>query len=77
MKCNCRHEEEDHNLRRDRSRGGCQVKRCSCKKFECGHWRLKKNYPFGKSSNPSMSCKDCNSVVKNKMIRDRNLKLRM
>lgn len=30
---------------------------------KCCHPRIKKNYPHGKKSKPSMVCKKCNEVV--------------
>jgi len=38
---------------------------------ECDHRRIKKNYPFGKKSAPTMFCKDCGKVMKNKEIKSR------
>ena len=29
----------------------------------CDHKHLKKNYPFGKKSNPTIYCKDCKSYI--------------
>lgn len=30
---------------------------------KCFHKRIKKNYPFGRKSNPAMKCKDCGEVI--------------
>ena len=31
--------------------------------MRCDHRRIKKNYPFGKRSTPTMFCKRCGEVV--------------
>jgi len=35
----------------------------------CSHKRVKKNFPFGRKSSPTMYCKDCKAVVKPKDIK--------
>ena len=30
---------------------------------ECNHKRLKKNFPFGKKSKPTIKCKDCKRTI--------------
>lgn len=32
--------------------------------MRCEHRRIKKNYPYGKKSVPTMKCKDCGAVIK-------------
>lgn len=39
--------------------------------MRCEHRRVKKNYPFGKKSTPTMFCKDCGEVIKNKDLEKR------
>ncbi len=31
--------------------------------MNCDHKRIKKNYPFGKKSKPTMFCKQCDEVI--------------
>ncbi len=31
--------------------------------MNCEHRRIKKNYPFGRKSSPTMFCLDCDEVV--------------
>lgn len=31
--------------------------------MDCEHRKIKKNYPFGKKSTPSMHCKDCGKII--------------
>jgi hypothetical protein len=38
---------------------------------KCNHKIVKENFPFGKKSTSTKICKDCCSVVTNKMIMDR------
>ena len=77
MKCLCRHEEDEHKLRRDGTRGGCNYRekvtgrKCNCKSFNCGHWRIKRNYPHGKKSRSFKICKDCGEIVSNKFLEKR------
>ena len=30
----------------------------------CEHRRIRKNYPYGKKSSPTMKCKDCGVIIK-------------
>ena len=72
MKCLCGHYQEDHKERRDGTLGKCEHKNergkkdCQCRKFECGHWRIKKIHTHGKKSKPIWVCKDklCGEVIK-------------
>lgn len=42
------------------------------KKSNCLHKRKKKNYPFGRGSKPTISCKDCGKVLsKHEMMKDK------
>jgi hypothetical protein len=34
----------------------------------CTHKRIKRNYPFGKKSFPSMKCKNCGKPIKPKIL---------
>ena len=34
--------------------------------MKCEHKNLRKNYPFGRKSKPTMKCKDCGEIVKPK-----------
>ncbi len=36
----------------------------------CKHRRIKKNFPFGKKSNPRMYCKDCEKIIGGKELRE-------
>jgi hypothetical protein len=78
--CLCRHEPEEHNVKKDRIIGACLHKNkygkidCSCKKYQCGHWRIKKNYSHGKKSGAEKVCKDCGEIVINKFLEKRREK---
>lgn len=37
---------------------------------DCKHKKIKKNYPFGKNSNPIMYCKLCNKEISRKELRE-------
>ena len=34
--------------------------------MKCDHKRVKKNWPFGRKSKPTVICKDCGEIVKRK-----------
>ncbi len=40
----------------------------------CEHRRIKKNFPFGRNSTPTMFCKDCGEVITRheRMLEKRN-----
>lgn len=74
MKCLCGHFIGEHKVRYDGSRGGCTHKgkgKCNCRRFECGHWRVKKNYSHGRKSRADKYCKDCGKIVTNKFLEKR------
>ena len=65
MRCLCRHKKERHKF------GRCRERKCRCNNFSCGHWRIKKNYPYGRKSSLLRVCKDCGESVSGKFLEKR------
>ncbi|MGV9141779.1 MAG: hypothetical protein ACOC1X_02465 [Promethearchaeota archaeon] len=39
---------------------------------ECKHKRIKRNYPFGRKSEPRRICKDCGQIITGKMLKNKS-----